>query len=133
MQYQLLMKVARIEGTLPAGQKATIPMDLFRHLLIKALRAKGEFDPQFYLATNADVREAIRQRRIESAEVHYYTTGYFEHRMPKKFLVDEHYYLTENPDVADAMKKGKIRSAQEHFDHAGFLEGRAPFKDFSLF
>jgi hypothetical protein len=133
MQYRLLSKVLQLNGSLANAQAVTVPADVFRSLLVNALRAKGEFDAEFYLLTHSDVREAVRQRRVESAEDHYYTAGYFEGRVPKRFSVDEKFYLAANPDVADAIRKGKVRSAQEHFENSGFGEGRAPFKNFSLY
>jgi hypothetical protein len=100
---------------------------------VAALRQKGEFDEGYYLANNQDVKEAIGSSFIGDAAEHYYTTGYFEGRSPKRILVDERFYIQENPDVAAAIKKGLVGSAQEHFEGTGFREGRLPFKGFSLF
>jgi hypothetical protein len=110
-----------------------IPAPLFRELLIKALRAKGMFDADFYLVAYPDVRRAIDQRQVDSADDHYYHTGYFESRLPQKILVDEKFYLRNNPDVESAIRQGTVKSAQEHFETAGFEEGRLPYADFSLF
>jgi hypothetical protein len=132
MQYRQLKQLV-VEGTDRDGSKTvTIPADLFRQLLGSALQAKSALDQQFYLATNSDIRAAVEQGRIHGASEHYYSTGYFEDRLPKKLLVDERYYLEQNPDVAEAIREGIIKSAQEHFDYAGFKEGRSPFSDFSL-
>ena len=132
MQYKTLLKVAEIkEGA--GGKSVNLPHELFRTFLIAALRAKGEFDETFYLAANPDVRSAVRKKEIVSGSEHYYNTGYFEGKMPKKFVVDEAFYLEANPDVAKAIKLRKIKSCQLHFDTNGFSEGRVPFAGFSLF
>jgi hypothetical protein len=133
MQYKNLLKIAKVNGAEGADQTVTIPRDLFRTLLITALRAKGVFDDDYYLAANPDVRDALRKKEIASAADHYYSTGYFEGRMPKRFLVDEDYYVAENPDVARAIKLKRVKNGQVHFDTNGFEEGRAPYEGFSLF
>jgi hypothetical protein len=133
MQYKTLMQLVKESVSLEGGRLVTIPQDLFRTLLIAAIRNKAVFDDKFYSAINSDIKEAIRTTQISSAEDHYYNSGYFEGRLPKKFLVDEKYYLEKNPDVSAAIRSGVIKSAQEHFEYAGFREGRAPYKDFSLF
>lgn len=91
------------------------------------------FDEKYYLTTNDDIAEAVETNQVRSASEHYYATGYYEGRMPKRILVDERYYLENNPDVAEAMRQGVVESAQQHFEVAGFREGRLPHKGFSLF
>jgi ABC-type nitrate/sulfonate/bicarbonate transport system substrate-binding protein len=133
MQYNALKSVLA-EQTLKDGTHiVAMPRYLLDKLLAGALQAKSLFDPQYYVSSNADIKEALADKRIESAEQHYFTAGYFENRLPRKILVDEEFYLTSNPDVADALRKGVVKSAQEHFENAGFKEGRAPYRDFSLF
>lgn len=133
MQYKNLLKVAHLDDAAGKADTVTVPRDLFRAFLVAALRAKGEFDEDFYTAANPDVRDALKKKEIASAADHYYNTGYFEGRMPKRFVVDEQFYLEENPDVARAVKLRRIKSCQLHFDTNGFFEGRAPFAGFSLF
>jgi len=91
------------------------------------------FDEKYYLGANPDVAEAVEQNTVRGASDHYFATGYFEGRMPKRILVDERYYLENNPDVAEAMRQGSVESAQQHFEVAGYGEGRLPHKGFSLF
>lgn len=133
MQNNMLAKVLEEAKKKTSDDTLMVPVDLFRRLLIGALRDKNVFDEHFYLATNSDIIEAVRKKKIESAADHYYNSGYFENRLPKKLIVDEKYYLEQNPDVVQAIQKGIIKSAQEHFEYAGFREGRLPYKDFSLF
>lgn len=134
MQYRTLLKLAELtdNGT-SFGKAVALPHELFRTLLIAALKAKGDFDETFYLAANPDVRDAVRKKELSSAADHYFNTGYFEGKMPKKFVVDEKFYLEQNPDVAKAIKQRKVKSCQLHFDAHGFREGRAPYAGFSLF
>lgn len=132
MQYVNLKKILS-EGTSSSSNSITIPSDLFQGLLIIALRYKGVFDESFYLASNPDVKDAVARNIVVSAAEHYYTTGYFEGRIPKRLLVDERFYLERNPDVSAAIRKNAVASAQDHFDFAGFREGRQPYDGFTLF
>lgn len=133
VQYNQL-KHLLVTGTASDGSETvTVPEWLFRNLLMASLRSKAHFDEAFYLSSNADIRSALKRGEITSAEEHYYITGYFESRLPKRFSVDERYYIDQNPDIAEAMRRGIVKNAQQHFDSVGFQEGRVPHKDFSLF
>jgi len=132
MQYSALQTLVKITGS-NGNQTATIPADLFRSLLITALKAKGEFDEAYYLAANPDIRNAIKKGVVSSAAEHYYNTGYFEGKMPKRFVVDDAFYLDNNPDVAKAISQRKVKNCQLHFDTNGYQEGRTPYNGFSLF
>ena len=133
MQYSHLKLLVREETDSDGSKRVSVPVELFNQMLASALQSKNIFDESFYLAINTDIRDAIRNDVIKSAADHYYTTGYFEGRLPRKLVVDEKFYLAENPDVVDAIRKGVIKNAQEHFEYAGFREGRLPHKGFSLF
>jgi hypothetical protein len=132
MIYRNLLKLLRREGSKDGGY-VVVPEAIFRRLLAASLKQKGEFDERFYLENYGDIAVAVKSRSISSALDHYLETGYFENRLPKRFIVDEAYYLQENPDVAEAIRRGTLSTAQEHFDNAGFAEGRLPYKNFSLF
>jgi len=114
-------------------QKVTINQELLRALLAAALRQKTPVDEKYYLAKYPDIAKAIANGILTSASDHWYETGYYEGRHPRRILVDEEYYLQAHPDVAKAIRAGKIKSCQDHFDDAGFAEGRLPFAGFSLF
>ena len=133
MQFSTLS--GKIEPAPPqdGAERVTIPKALFLHVLIAALRQKGDFDPNFYIATYPDIRQAVQDGTLLDPADHYYGTGYLENRQPRRFIIDERYYLSENPDVAEAMRDGKVTSPHAHFDTVGFREGRAPFAGFSLF
>ncbi len=133
MQYSHLKLLLGDQPSNNSGNRVSLPVDLFNQLLAAALRSKGTFDETFYLAINSDIRDAVNSKVVANAADHYYTTGYFEGRLPCRLLVDEKYYLSENPDVVEAIRKGVIKNAQEHFEYAGFREGRLPYKGFSLF
>jgi hypothetical protein len=132
MLYKILRKIisiSRIDGV----NHITVQEDVFFRLLAGAIKNKGMFDEKFYLENYHDIRDAVKSGVIESGLEHYIATGYFESRMPRRFVVDEAFYLRENPDVAEAIQSGKIKSAQVHFNALGFFEGRSPYKGFSLF
>lgn len=133
MQYNVLKHLVSERPGPDGAVDVTLPRELFRHLLAGALKQKGYFDPQYYLAANDDVREAVERRQIESAEAHYFLAGYLENRLPRKILVDEAYYLATNPDVEAAVRRGLVASAQQHFETVGFSEGRSPHDGFRLF
>ena len=133
MQYNLVRTMIAANERTPEKGSVQIPGSLFRMLLIGALKNANYFDEVFYTATYSDIRPAIQKRLIENAAEHYFNTGYFEGRLPRKVLVDEKFYLEHNPDVAEAVRKGQIPSAQDHFENTGFKEGRSPHVNFSLF
>jgi hypothetical protein len=132
MQYitlKLLLEKAKKAET----DTVTIPKDMFDRLLENALRTTNFFDERHYLSTYTDIREAVRNKTIASAADHYFRSGYFENRVPKKITVDEKFYIEQNPDVAAGLKSGKVKSCQEHFETQGFFEGREPYENFSMF
>lgn len=133
MQYQVLVDQLR-NFSIDNGPNdiVGVPHSLLMRLLSAALKHKREFDEAFYLENNADIRDAVKARKIRAGAEHYYSTGYFEGRKPKRFVVDEKYYLSENPDVVNAIKKGIVKNAQEHYDAMGFQELRMPYKGFTL-
>ena len=133
MQFSRAQALMRSMVNSDGSPTVAVPASLFRELIITALRAKGAFDEQFYLAANPDVRRAVDRKEIASGAEHYYSTGYFEVRLPMKILVDEKYYLKSNPDIEEAVRQGVVKNIQEHFETAGFQEGRLPHPDFSLF
>ncbi|MBM1171278.1 hypothetical protein [Microvirga arabica] len=89
-------------------------------------------DADWYLSKHPDVREAVERGEVSSAEEHYHTSGYFEHRMPYPIVVDERWYLEQYPDIQNAVSEGIFDSGQHHFDVAGYREGRYPFAQFRL-
>jgi hypothetical protein len=89
-------------------------------------------DSEWYLRVNPDIAEAIKNKIVSSAQEHYVTSGYYEHRMPYEITVDEPWYLSQYADISDAVKKGVFTSAKEHFYIAGYREGRLPSAHFTL-
>jgi hypothetical protein len=132
MQYARLKALIKQEVDKNGQEMVSLPLDLFRQLVAGALQGKKVFDEKFYLASNPDVQEAAKKGVIESGAAHYYQTGYFEDKLPRKLLVDEKFYLFAHPDIAEAVRSGKIDSAQQHFETQGYREGRLPYSGFSL-
>ena len=132
-QFSALQK--EVETAVPRDgvDRVTISRQLLHRLISVALRQKAEFDDGYYLATHPDIRIAVEAGRIIDVAGHYFETGYFENRQPRRFTIDEKYYLRENPDVSEAMRQADVASPQAHFDEVGFREGRLPFAGFALF
>jgi hypothetical protein len=102
-------------------------MELLREILNYV-----EVDEDWYLATNHDVKDAVRAGDLKSAREHYMFAGFFENRMPRPVTVDEEWYLREYQDVAEAIRAGAFASARQHFERDGFREGRLPRAGWSL-
>ena len=83
-------------------------------------------DEEWYLSFYPDVRAAIADGRVSSAESHYRQHGKREKRLPTRPVVDEVWYLLRYPDVARAVQGGFVKSAYDHFVQAGYREGRLP-------
>ena len=84
-------------------------------LLIRRIEQAGLFDPDFYLATNPDVREAGWD-----PIVHFLRVGAREGRMPNP-LFDPAFYLRTYPDVGQAGM-----NPLTHYLESGAREGRNP-------
>jgi hypothetical protein len=91
-----------------------------------------EFDENWYIETNPDVRDAISEGYVPSGHAHYIWHGFYEHRLPYHIDVDEDWYISVYPDVKEAIRLRYYDTAQAHFESAGFREGRLPYADFAL-
>jgi hypothetical protein len=100
--------------------------------LLSARLAQIHVDQAWYLSRYPDVAKAIETGTVADAAEHYRKFGYFEHRMPTRFVVQEDWYLNEYADVGTAVRERVFPSAQAHFDLVGYAEGRLPFPDFCL-
>jgi hypothetical protein len=83
-------------------------------------------DAEWYLSQYPDVRAAVQDGRVKSAEEHFRTSGFMEKRLPAKPKFDEEFYLRANPDVAAAVRNGNFKSGYEHYIINGYREGRKP-------
>jgi hypothetical protein len=83
-------------------------------------------DAEWYLSQYPDVRAAVQDGRIKSAEEHYRIYGFKEKRLPARPKFDEEFYLRANPDVAAAVRNGQFKSGFEHYVVYGYREGRKP-------
>ena len=102
------------------------------HSILRLLMLSIDVDEAWYRGKYSDIAEAIDSGRVESGRAHYLDVGYFENRLPRKFVVDANWYMRAYPDVAEAIKRGVFSNPQEHFDDFGFKEGRLPYPDWSL-
>ncbi|MEA2727436.1 MAG: hypothetical protein QOF70_1911 [Acetobacteraceae bacterium] len=96
--------------------------------MIRTLLTVVEVDEGFYLASNPDVADGIRDGGIRSGREHFVDHGYFEGRQPYRLEVDEDWYLATNTDIAETVRLGQYASGQDHFDGPGYPEGRVPFQ-----
>jgi len=102
------------------------------HDLLRSILPSVEVDEVWYRRRYGDVDEAIRLGHVATARDHYVSTGYFEGRFPRPFVVDERWYVTTYPDVAMAIGTGKLKKAQDHFEAEGYKEGRLPYEGWTL-
>ena len=101
------------------------------------------FDEAWYLASYADVREAVAQGEFASGRAHYLGYGRREGRLPSRTTTpkgadargaedalaagfDEAWYLAQYSDVAEVVRRGDLGSGLEHFVAFGRQEGRFP-------
>jgi hypothetical protein len=84
-------------------------------LAIQRIRLSGLFDTEWYLQTNADLRDA----NVDPLE-HYYFQGWKEGRNPS-YLFESAWYLATNPDVAHSGMHPLL-----HYLQYGESEGRRP-------
>ena len=87
------------------------------------------FSETFYLENNPDIRAALEEGLIPSAQWHFENFGWQEGRNPSPFF-DVNFYLEQNPDVDEAGV-----NPLEHFNEFGWQEGRdpSPFFDVSFY
>ena len=118
-------------GTADAGGFKIDARGLFT--ILEAALLNSDFDEQYYVSTNVDVRDCIKRGDIASGFEHFCRFGFFEGRRGWLVEVDQDFYLATYPDVRTAIAQGKIRNAQEHFDRSGEAERRLPYRTFSYF
>ncbi|WP_160299544.1 cadherin-like domain-containing protein [Leptolyngbya iicbica] len=83
------------------------------------------YNESFYLANNAQVRQAVNNGIFRSGLEHFLQFGHREGRDPSAFF-DQSDYLLNNPDVDRAVDSGAIQSAFQHYVIAGVDENRLP-------
>lgn len=79
------------------------------------------FDPDFYLASNLDVANEVKQGKMTPID-HFINFGQFEGRDPSQSF-NTRYYLSVYPDVNNAFSLGRLTPIQ-HFIEFGQAEGR---------
>jgi hypothetical protein len=100
--------------------------------LLEIRLASIDVDEAWYLTQYPDVATALKNGVVQSASQHYYSAGYYEHRMPYKIDVDSMWYLKTYVDINDAVRQGVFQSAWDHFERLGYQEGRLPHANFAL-
>jgi hypothetical protein len=86
------------------------------------------FDESYYIASNADVRQAVSAGIFANGLAHFNLFGKFENRNPSAFF-DSAFYLEQNPDVSAAVQQ-KIITPTDHFLGFGQKEKRDPIAEF---
>lgn len=97
-----------------------------RKLLAQLYISSWDFDEDWYLSSNPDLKEAIPSSTFKSGWHHFINVGYFEGRSPTEPTVDNEWYMTRYEDVATAILDGVFSSAREHYVKLGRAEGRVP-------
>ena len=82
------------------------------------------FNTPFYLLNNPDVRQAVANGTMESAEAHFNIFGFKEGRNPNATF-DVNFYLSQYPDVQAAGV-----NPLQHFLQFGIFENRVPKENF---
>ena len=103
----LLKAIGLTRAEFERSTEVRIPTELFK-LLLQIAIANSDFNTNGYLKTNPDVADAVRNRPIEDARIHYVGFGFFEGRGGATPDVDEAWYLRTYTDVADGVRSGQI-------------------------
>lgn len=97
------------------------------------------FVEQEYLDLNADVKAAVNNGSLSSAQAHFAKSGYLENRITSNECYENTYgysapatcnfserdYLALNPDVQASVFRGDFNSGRDHYDYVGSQENRA--------
>jgi hypothetical protein len=127
--FKLIQEALRIgQDDLDADSRVSIPVAVLKTLMAHLLK-KGFFDERWYVESNPDVDNAIKNGKITDAFEHYIWVGYYEGRSPGPCSVDREWYERHYSDVGLAIKSGRLVDSAEHFHHTGYHEGRAPSED----
>ncbi len=117
-----------LRGFKEGHRTLTVDRDGFTAFIRELLKG-FEFDEDFYLEQNPDVRKAVEAGNIKDAMTHYLEIGYFEGRHPRglnRSEFDEAFYLEQNPDVRQAVEAGIVKDGMTHYLQNGRFEGRHP-------
>jgi hypothetical protein len=113
-----------------------MPHDLLRRLLREAPRFDppveqmlGEFDADYYLATNDDVAATVGRDNADGARKHYQVSGVREHRLP--FRLSPTWYAARYPMAAFEVAQGDYSSFAHHYVAVGRTLGYRPLPDAS--
>lgn len=118
------------EGAGPADPEA-------QYSRVGAARGHGPnrfFDEAWYVASHADVRQAMRAGRFASGFAHYRAVGHATH--DPHWLFSERYYRARRPDLTEAaLAAAGLRNGYHHYLIAGQNENvsGSPFFDPVLF
>jgi len=127
--FKLIEEALRIrKEDLDTGGNISIPTPVFKELMAYYVK-NGYFDERWYVETNPDVDNAIKNGKITDGLEHFVSAGYYEGRSPGLCYVDREWYEQHYRDVALATRKGRVIDSAEHFHHTGYNEGRAPSAD----
>ena len=122
---QLLTSLRITRERLNSRSKVAIDTRLLRTLLCR-LAEQLPFDPEFYLAENADVAAAFENGQITDLHRHFVESGFIEGRFGAAPEVDGPFYVATYNDIGAAIRRGEIVSAAQHYVDAGAAEGRIP-------
>jgi hypothetical protein len=125
---QLLQALRITRERLNSRSKVAIDTRMLR-TMIHCLAEQLPFDPDFYLAQNADVASAYESGQITDLHRHFVESGFIEGRFGAAPVVDEPFYAASYKDIGAAIRRGEIVSATDHYVNAGAAEGRIPSEE----
>lgn len=96
----------------------------FLRFILGELVRRGPFDPAWYAGRYPDVEGARLSGQLPSLHQHYYTTGYFEARLPCEPAFDPDLYYSLYEDVSRAFSPADSAGLRHHFTTQGWWEGR---------
>ena len=85
--------------------------------LFRRTQVSPEYNEDFYLANNSDLRPFIQNGTFKSGYQHFVQFGAKEGRFGTSFFEPE--YLKKNPDIVPFVNSGVLKTGREHFFNFG--------------
>ena len=119
----LMDGTALIFDRLRSKSKMAVSVPVLRAIIFVSI-SELPFEPEFYLNTYPDIRQAYEAGEITDLKTHFINSGYFEGRLGAEPAFDEQFYKSTYPDIVKALETGKTSLAFEHHVRAGAFEDR---------
>jgi|GEM_PF-2803639 len=122
--FRRVLEICQIQGWDNRDQPLAMDREAFERF-IRSLLPFFDFDEEWYLATYPDVKEALAEKRFQSAWEHFLGFGYFEGRLPGMKGFDPKRYVESYADLNHlGNSPDLVRVATDHYLSWGYREGR---------